>query len=310
MSARTGSANRLQLIIYDPERNILTNQLTLSIPHTPSDGQRIAAHRGFRLYLLNDSGTMARYIQVEMYVQAVFLAYSYHGSTPLLVDYSGSGRWTVDKSSANTFRCFFEGGADLVCHTDRPYDLGYVSIRVPHGEADGRVVPLNIRYEIAAEDHSGEGRLTVSLQAEGTTASVFQQRVDEVGGQSQGPTTVFDMRGQRVEHQVNVAGDYVDRRSTVVVGDGNVVGDHSSSHVVKGRPPAADRATEDWDNDDDVSLRRQLAEARANLRLIEERESSHVLSTDVPLELVKEKRRLQQRIADLEARLGDTFPKA
>jgi len=52
------------------------------------------------------------------------------------------------------------------------------------------------------------------------------------------------------------------------------------------------------------SLRRQLSEARANLRLIEERESKYVLSTDVPLQLVKEKQRVQQQIADLEAQLG------
>jgi hypothetical protein len=52
-------------------------------------------------------------------------------------------------------------------------------------------------------------------------------------------------------------------------------------------------------------LRRQLAEARANLRLIEERESEYVLGTDVPLQLVKERRRLEERIAELEAELGD-----
>jgi len=123
-------------------------------------------------------------------------------------------------------------------------------------------------------------------------------------------TTVFDMRGQHVEQQVNVAGNYVDRRSTVIVGDGNVVGDRSSSHVVKGRSPAPERAPGSEWKDDVASLRRQLAEAQANLRLIEERESAYVLSTDVPLQLVKEKRLLQKRIADLEARLRDTFPKA
>jgi hypothetical protein len=51
------------------------------------------------------------------------------------------------------------------------------------------------------------------------------------------------------------------------------------------------------------SLHRQLAEARANLLLIEEREAEYVLGTDVPLQLVKEKRRWQQRIAELEEQL-------
>jgi hypothetical protein len=53
------------------------------------------------------------------------------------------------------------------------------------------------------------------------------------------------------------------------------------------------------------SLRRQLAEARANLLLIEEREGEYVMGTDVPLQLVKEKRRWQQRITELEVQLAD-----
>ncbi len=52
------------------------------------------------------------------------------------------------------------------------------------------------------------------------------------------------------------------------------------------------------------SLRRQLAEARENLRLIQERKDQYVLSTDVPLQLVKEERRWLDRIAELEQRLG------
>ena len=52
------------------------------------------------------------------------------------------------------------------------------------------------------------------------------------------------------------------------------------------------------------SLRRQLAAARENLRLIEERKSEYVMSTEVPLQLVKEERRLRERIAALERQLG------
>lgn len=52
------------------------------------------------------------------------------------------------------------------------------------------------------------------------------------------------------------------------------------------------------------SLERQLQSARENLRLIEERKSEFVLGTDVPLQLVKEERRLRERIAELEAKLG------
>jgi hypothetical protein len=53
------------------------------------------------------------------------------------------------------------------------------------------------------------------------------------------------------------------------------------------------------------SLRRQLAEARDNLRLTEERQSEYVLGIDVPLQLVKERRRLEERIAELDAELAD-----
>ena len=61
--------------------------------------------------------------------------------------------------------------------------------------------------------------------------------------------------------------------------------------------PAADRAREK------TSLQRQLAEARENLRLIEDRKAEYVLEVDVPLQLIKEERRWRDRIAELEAKL-------
>ena len=53
------------------------------------------------------------------------------------------------------------------------------------------------------------------------------------------------------------------------------------------------------------SLRLQLAEAEANLKLIQERKSQYVLEVDVPLQLVKEERRLLERIAALKRQLGE-----
>jgi hypothetical protein len=61
--------------------------------------------------------------------------------------------------------------------------------------------------------------------------------------------------------------------------------------------PATDRAREK------TSLQRQLAEARENLRLIEDRKAEYVLEVDVPLQLIKEERRWRDRIAELEAKL-------
>lgn len=53
-----------------------------------------------------------------------------------------------------------------------------------------------------------------------------------------------------------------------------------------------------------ASLRRQLAEARENLRIIRERKSEYVIGTDVPLQWTKDERRLERAIADLEATVG------
>jgi len=52
-----------------------------------------------------------------------------------------------------------------------------------------------------------------------------------------------------------------------------------------------------------ASLRHQLAEARKNLRLIQERKSEYVLGTDIPLQLVKEERELPDNIEVLEQRV-------
>jgi hypothetical protein len=55
---------------------------------------------------------------------------------------------------------------------------------------------------------------------------------------------------------------------------------------------------------DRASLQLQLNEARTNLKLIEERTAEYVLEVDVPLQLIKEQRRLRERIAELERQLG------
>jgi hypothetical protein len=52
------------------------------------------------------------------------------------------------------------------------------------------------------------------------------------------------------------------------------------------------------------SLRRQLAEERANLLLIEEQKSKYVMETDIPLTLIKEEKLKHEKIAELEARLS------
>lgn len=63
--------------------------------------------------------------------------------------------------------------------------------------------------------------------------------------------------------------------------------------------PAASLSSEER-----ASLTRQLAASRENLRLIEERKSQFVQETDIPLQLVKDERRVRERITELQARLA------
>jgi outer membrane protein assembly factor BamB/tetratricopeptide (TPR) repeat protein len=55
--------------------------------------------------------------------------------------------------------------------------------------------------------------------------------------------------------------------------------------------------------EDSASWRRQLAEARENLQVIEEQKAKYVQETDVPLQYLKEERRWRATIAELEEKL-------
>jgi hypothetical protein len=52
------------------------------------------------------------------------------------------------------------------------------------------------------------------------------------------------------------------------------------------------------------SLQRELTELQDSLRLIQERKAEYVISTEIPLGLIKEERRLLERIAELEQQIG------
>ncbi len=56
------------------------------------------------------------------------------------------------------------------------------------------------------------------------------------------------------------------------------------------------------------ALQHDLKEARENLALIDERIADYVLSTDVPLQLIKERRRLKSRVGQIERRLASLRP--
>jgi hypothetical protein len=56
--------------------------------------------------------------------------------------------------------------------------------------------------------------------------------------------------------------------------------------------------------DDLASLPRHFTKVRQNVRLIEEHKSDYVLAVGVPFQIIKEERRLRDRIAGLEWQLG------
>jgi hypothetical protein len=86
---------------------------------------------------------------------------------------------------------------------------------------------------------------------------------------------------------------HIEHASNLAIGDG--------AWVVQGSGEAGSRG----DADAATSLRRELAEAEASLALIREREAQYVMEVDVPLQLIKEERRLLARIAELKAGLGE-----
>jgi len=56
------------------------------------------------------------------------------------------------------------------------------------------------------------------------------------------------------------------------------------------------------------SLHRQLAEAKENLRLIEERKAQYVMNVDIPLQLLKEEQAQRKKVTDLQAKVTSSRP--
>ncbi len=56
------------------------------------------------------------------------------------------------------------------------------------------------------------------------------------------------------------------------------------------------------------SLQRQLADARENLRVIEEHKAQYVREVDIPLQDIKDERRLKEQITEIEKKLGASGP--
>ncbi len=102
--------------------------------------------------------------------------------------------------------------------------------------------------------------------------------------------------------RLNIGGDVVQRDKLESAG-GHVIhaGQGATVIVIDGNvtlPPSNSNRQET------MSLQQQLADARECLRLIEERKAQYVQEVDIPLQLVKEERRLKERVAVLEKELS------
>jgi len=72
----------------------------------------------------------------------------------------------------------------------------------------------------------------------------------------------------------------------------------------EGAQQAATQRTTGAATEDIALWTTQLQNLRENLALIRERKSEYVLSSEIPLQLIREERRIEQAIADLERKLG------
>ena len=169
-----------------------------------------------------------------------------------------------------------------------------------HGDS----VPLRVRVEY--QDQAGEMRhceqtiyiavaRSEAMRREGQTVNVF---VSGGGAAAVGAGAVAaGAGGVAVGGDVQGAGG----KRQEARGKGQEAGGKKQEAGGK-KQEARGKGRED---DDVASLRRQLGEARENLRLIEERKSQYVLAVEVPLQLVKEERRLHERIVELERQVAE-----
>jgi hypothetical protein len=83
------------------------------------------------------------------------------------------------------------------------------------------------------------------------------------------------------------------------------LGEVSAQPVLTGRSEEAITAPAGLALSSEPLILRQLAEARENLLLIQERKSQYVEETAIPLDLIKVERRTQKRIAELERQIEE-----
>ena len=140
-------------------------------------------------------------------------------------------------------------------------------------------------------------RFASRLQTTGSAPRSTEASTTSINGGVNIQSERVDIGGDVVgRDKVEIGGDFVGRdKISIILGDGQRVEPRDLSPTAITPGPERDEA----------HLRRQLAEAEANLKLIRERKSQYVLEVDIPLQLIKEERNLLERITELKRQLGE-----
>ena len=154
---------------------------------------------------------------------------------------------------------------------DRLELLNFIRAKFDDNEVRELCFALNIDYEsLPGEGKAAKTRELVALCERRDRLPELERAAQHLA-QAPGPAVKrpggsgFNQSGQTVEKQINVNGDYIEYN---LRGDGDIIGDHSRSTVIKGQTP---------DILDAPDLKRALAEVQRHLGQNDKREMQELL---------------------------------
>lgn len=117
------------------------------------------------------------------------------------------------------------------------------------------------------------------------------------------PTAASTSGGVNINSdKTEIGGDVIGQDKIVSAGGHIVHAEAGATVIIGGEQPFEQMVS------NPVTLERLLNQARSNLALIEERKAEYVLSTDIPLQLIKEERQLEAKIRWLERKIVEFKP--
>jgi outer membrane protein assembly factor BamB len=285
-----GSANKTMLVL-DRGGNLLGQHRAdadVFVVAVSADGQTVAAGSSDQqVYLLDRQGNLLWHRKLEDKVWAVALPAD---GNRLIV---GAGEKeehvrTFDRAGQPLWRRYVEGGISSVAASAQGEVIG-VATRT------GQVYFFDLDGEPIHHHVAGKNVRDVAVSADGRVAAAVSEdgRVYGFLFRRETPKVTRTLRPGKDSTEAPRTSSYytyIERASGIAIGDGAQVIGVGQSHA---DAPAS-------------TLRSQLAEARSNLRLVEELKSQCV-TVEIPPQLLEEERRLRAWIAELEKKLfGDT----